>query len=303
MIWIAAAWARDIDVKVHDMKGVVSGSVTVELSEPGGEPLKLTPLDDGKAPDAVAGDHLYTARLDGLSFDHGSVTVRASDQTWQGGFRFDEGSDPVLLVGLEERGFAAASTREVMFVAPGGAPGTPGVAPGTPGGTPGVVPGAPEGAPPPGSPPPGAMAQGPVARKAPTRTGAPEGLWMGWAVFAAAFGAVGAVVWARGRPRIPAIEGLEPRPTNATRGAYAPAEGRVDLFVGPGTGARLADGRWTPDEVALAARRLPGPGRVVVTDPTRVEAEGDGYAALVEALDGIADLLWVEGTDTSEGRR
>ena len=169
MILVAAAFARDIDVKIHDMKGVVSGSVSVELSEPGADPLRLTPLDDGNAPDAVAGDHLYTAHVTGLALDHGSVTVRAADKTWQGGFRFDEGSDPVLLVGLEDGGFAAASTREVMFVAPGGAPGTPGGAPPGPGSTGGAFPGGPPGMTPGVSPPPGGPSApgAPVARKAP----------------------------------------------------------------------------------------------------------------------------------------
>jgi hypothetical protein len=117
---------------------------------------------------------------------------------------------------------------------------------------------------------------------------------MGWGVFAAAFAGIAALAWSRGQPRIPAIDGLPARVTQAERGPYTSRDDRLDLFVGPGTGARLADGRWTPEEIAAAAARIPGAARVVVTDAGRIEAEGDAFAALAGALDGIADLTWVQ---------
>ncbi|HRG55502.1 MAG TPA: hypothetical protein PLG56_05645 [Lacunisphaera sp.] len=46
---------------------------------------------------------------------------------------------------------------------------------------------------------------------------------------------------------------------------------------------------------ALAALRVRGPARIVVTDPTRVDTDGDPYVALTAALSGIADLVWVDG--------
>ncbi|MES2644018.1 MAG: hypothetical protein V4850_31300 [Myxococcota bacterium] len=299
---VPAALARDVDLKVHDMKGAVTGEVTVELSEPGQPGVTFVCKDDGLAPDGVAGDRLYTARAAGLALDHGTVVVRSGAATWQGGFRFDDDSDPVLLIGLEEGGFAAASTREVMFVpqdrmAPGSAGGPPG------GGMSGAPGGHPEGGGGPGeagrSTPgtaPGGPNQEPLARKATGRAGTPEGMWMGWALAAAALGGLGAVVWAgRGRaPRLAPLVGVPPFATTAGRGAFVAVDARTDLFLGPGAGARIGDGRWTPDEIVLAALRVHGPVRVVVTDPSRLEVDGDGYPALAQALTGIADLFWVD---------
>jgi hypothetical protein len=298
-IWATAAWARDIDLKVHDMKGALAGGseVQVELGEEGGTPQKFTCRDDGKSPDAIAGDRLYTTHVDGLTLDHGTVTVHAEGKTWTGGFRFDEGSDPVLLVGLDAAGFAAASTREVMFVPqepmlPPGSPGADGANP-QPGGPPPGVPGGQTGMPPASEGSGGAAPGG----KAATRTGLPPGMWLGWVVGAAAVAGLGAAARAGGRrtERVPAIlgESATPLPTTATRGPWAPSD-RTDLTLGPGAGLRIADGRWTPAEVALAARRVRAPVRVVVSDATRLEVDGDGYPALTAALAGVADLLWVD---------
>lgn len=291
------AFARDIDLKVHDMRGVVTGDVTVELGEPGQAPLVYPCRDDGQPPDAIAGDRLFTARVEGLPLDHGTVVVRAAGRVWQGGFRFEAQSDPVLLVGLEEGGFAAASTREVMFVTQGRT-GGPGATP-APGGAPAPDPAAvrpAEVGPAPG----GGSTQ---ARKAPTRSGAPEGLWLGWGVAALALGALGvaAHVGAGRAPRIPPVQGA-PRITHASRGTFTPASNRTDLMLGPGEGLRIADGRWTPEEVVLAALRVRGDVRVVVTDPALLEVEGDAYAALAGALQGVADLLWVDPSTTATPR-
>lgn len=296
-LWAAIALARDLDLKVHDMKGVVSGELTVELGEPGKEPVRFVVRDDGTAPDAVAGDKMYTARVEGLSVDHGAVVVRAGERTWQGGFRFETPNDPVLLIGLEENGFAAASTREVMFVPQDrmspGAPGTPGGSASASGGAPGGG----SGAPPDG----GGEAAGAVAtRKAPSRIGAPDGMWLGWGIAALVVAGLGAIAWAgAGRtPRIPPLAGGTPV-TTAARGPFVPGPGR-DVFVGPPAGdagasaAALGEGRWRPEEIALAALCVRGVARVVVTDPTCVEAEGNAYEALAAALVGVADLLWVE---------
>lgn len=272
MILIGLAEARDVDVKVHDMKGVVTGPVTVEVSGPGAETRVYTGLDDGVAPDARSGDRLYTARAPEFGFDNGTVVVRAGDQIWQGGFRYDATSDPVLLIGLEEGGFAAASTKEVMYVAQ-------------------------DRMPPPNAraPADGAAA---MPQKAPARAITPDGLWMGWG-FAALFSAgLGALAYAgAGRtPRLPPVVG-ETRATASGRGPYTPSADLTDLFLGPTltpAAAQIAEGRWTPTEIALAALRIRGYGRIVVTDSSLVDAEGDAYAALAEALRGIADLWWVE---------
>lgn len=258
--------ARDIDLKAHDMGGTVTGEVSVALIGPGGR-AEFVLRDDGAAPDAVAGDHLFTARAEGLELEDGQVEVRAGDKLWQGGFRFDAQSDPLLLIGLEPNGFAAASTHEVVFVpdqpAPERAPQAPAAA--TP---------APKG-----------------------RTGLPDGMWAGWAVGAAAFVGLGALVWAAARRpvRLPPVSGGTP--TTSSKGAWTRGEHR-DLFVGPpppdapADALRVGEGRWTPEELALAALRAGKPVRVVVTEAWRVEAAGDAYAALARALDGVADLLW-----------
>ncbi|MFN7143231.1 MAG: hypothetical protein ACK4YP_05600, partial [Myxococcota bacterium] len=88
LLLVTAALARDVDLKVHDMKGAVTGEVTVELGDPGQEPVRFVAKDDGVAPDAIAGDHLFTARAEGLTVEHGSVVVKAGDKKWEGGFQF-----------------------------------------------------------------------------------------------------------------------------------------------------------------------------------------------------------------------
>lgn len=277
MILVAAALAREVDIKVHDMKGVVTGDVRVELSGPGADGVTFTCLDDGKAPDAQPGDRMYTAHAADFPLDHGTVTVRSGERSWQGGFRFDESSDPVLLIGLEEGGFAAASTKEVMFVQQDRMPPPQ---PGTPTGS---------------APPPPDQGDA-MVRKAPARRGTPDGMWMGWGLAAVAFGGLGALAYAGGarRSRVPPLLGpaLE---TSAEKGPYAPRSDRFDLFLGdaPEGSARIGEGRWTPEEVALAALRVRGPARIVVTDPARVDADGDPYVALTAALSGIADVLWI----------
>lgn len=266
---VAAALARDVDVKVHDMQGAVSGPVVVELAGPGGT-VALEPRDDGAAPDAMAGDHLYTARAEGLALENGNVSVRAGGRTWQGGFQFDAQSDPVLLIGLEPSGFAAASTREIVFT-----PDQPAQ---------GRGPAAPDAA----APPPAPKA----------RTGVPTGTWTGWGIGAVCLAGLGALAWvgARRPPRLPPLVGPA-RETTRARGPWT-AGPTPDLFVGPLPGGAPPDalavgpGRWSPEEIAIAALRVRGPVRVVVTDASRVEAVGDPEAALGAALAGVADLLW-----------
>ena len=278
MILLAAlAHARDVDIKVHDMKGgVTGGEVSVALTGSGGS-ATFTCRDDGAAPDAVAGDHMYTARAEGLAVENGKVAVEAAGRTWEGGFQFDAQSDPVLLVGLEANGFAAASTREIMFMPD--QPADRGPAPPPGGGT---------GAPPPPSP-----------TEPRARTGLPDGMWLGWVVAAACLVGLGqlAYVGARRPPRIPPLRGPAPVTTHV-RGPFVPGPA-VDLYVGavppggPADALSIGEGRWTPEEIALAALRIRVPVRVVVTDPARVEATPDAYAALSAALAGVADLLWL----------
>lgn len=274
MIFVAAALARDVDVKVHDMKGVVTAEVSVELSGPGADGLTVACRDDGQAPDAQPGDRMYTAHVANFPIDHGTVTVRSGDRSWQGGFRFDDASDPVLLIGLEEGGFAAASTKEVMFVPQDRMP----------------------------PPAPTASANVPadgatMARKAPVRRGTPDGMWMGFGLLALIVSGLGALVYAGAArtPRLPPLLGPAVV-TGSTRGPYVARADRTDLFLGAGPqgAARIGEGRWTPQELGLAALRVRGPARIVVMDSTLVDVEGDGYVALGAALDGIADLLWVD---------
>jgi hypothetical protein len=116
-------------------------------------------------------------------------------------------------------------------------------------------------------------------------------------VAAAAVAGLGALAWfgARRPARIPPVVGLggaAGRITTASRGPFVPGE-RTDLTLGPGAGLGIGEGRWSPEEVALAALRVGVPTRVVVTDPSRLEVEGDPYDALAAALVGVADLLWV----------
>ncbi len=275
ILWMQAALARDIDIKVHDMKGVLPVDTVVEgvLGEPGGAGIPWTCRDDGVAPDALRGDRLYTAHVAGLTLDHGTVAVRAAGRAWEGGFRFDAASDAVLLIGLEERGFAAASTREVVFVAQ--EPMAPAPSPGA--------------APPGAAPPPGGGAA----------EGLPAGMWLGWGIATGALAGLGLLArTTRTRPaRIPPVlGGPAPRATTAVRGPYTPGE-RLDLWLGPArpgepAPARIGEGRWSPEEVAVATARLAGPVRVVVSDPSRLD--GGDFGALAGALAGVADLLWVD---------
>lgn len=161
----AGADAREVDVKVHDMQGVVTGDVHVELVGPGGR-TAFDPKDDGADPDKIAGDHMYTAHGD-VPAENGEVVVTGGGKTWRGGFGFDLDSDPVLLIGLQPDGLAGASTKEVMFV--------------------------PE--PPPNeTPTPTTSGSGHT-----TRTSLPAGMWAGWILGLAAFAVLAALAWLGGR--------------------------------------------------------------------------------------------------------
>ncbi len=296
---VVAALAADIEVKVHDMTAALPADavVTVVIRGNDGTTLELAPRDDGAGPDAVAGDHLYTAVAPSMTVRDGGVRVEAAGRSWEGGFAYDASSDPVLLIGLERNGFAAASTREIQF-APGAGPGAvpagapvPGV-PGTTG--PIGAPGAAAGPPREGDPPAGG---GP-------RAGLPDGVWVGWLVVLGAIGATAFAAWAGARrgPRLPRLP--PPRPTDHRRGAWTPADHRLDVVVGPlipgvdATGARVSvgDGRWTPDEILLFALAQGQPVRVVVTTHSAVDTAAEPYADLSRALRGYADLLWVDAS-------
>lgn len=297
-LWIGWALARDFSVKVHDRDGTLGEGITVSLNV-SGKTYNFTPKDDGNDPDKVAGDHLFTAAATEIAGDSGMLTVQSGKQTWQGEFLFESGSDPVLLIGLEVGGRAAASTHEVMFMPdqqagmpgppPGGSGGPPpmqgsAIPGGVPGGVPGGIPGGV-----PGGPQPGGMAA-PMATKA---HGTPKGLWMGFGVLGAALAGIGAlaVFSARQKPRLPGLS--QPlRPTTAKRGAFIEAEGK-DLWVGaaPAGALALSPGPWSPEEIALGALAA-APVRVVVGEAAQVRGS---YEALAEVLAGRADLLWIEG--------
>ena len=205
------AHARDVTLKVHDMAGALPAGtrVEVQLLQDNGAPLgaPLLPRDDGTPPDAVAGDHLYTAPLAGLVADHGGLTVQAAGRTWTGGFAYDATSDAVLLVGLEPSGLAAASTRELSFAQ--GPPGTPasGLSPtiqGTEGGpaplrnaSPADLDPRTSGAAPAGASSPVAPAQQALAGDAAHRSAA----WRGWALLAAGLACMTAGAWFGARHR------------------------------------------------------------------------------------------------------
>lgn len=127
-LWISLVLARDFSVKVHDRDGTLGEGISVSLNV-SGKTYNFTPKDDGNDPDKVAGDHLFTAAATEIPGDSGMLTVQSGKQTWQGEFLFESGSDPVLLIGLEVGGRAAASTHEVMFM-PDQQAGMPGPPPG-----------------------------------------------------------------------------------------------------------------------------------------------------------------------------
>jgi hypothetical protein len=248
--------SRTVQLKVHDMAGAIGdGQVpVVHLAMAGGD-VAVSPTDDGAAPDAVRADHMYTAEV-ALAADQGQVTVEAGGRTWTGGFRFDAGSDPVLLVGLDPTGLAATSTHEVSFVQE-------------------------------------QPSQAAESASAPaSRPSMPEGFVAGWLVLVLAVATVGGLAFAGARRPLRAPRLVPARATTVGRGPWVP-EAR-DLLLGPGEAAvRMGPGRWTPEELALAAMARGPNVRVVVTDPSAVEAEDP--AALQAALAGVADLWWGEG--------
>ncbi len=287
---VRVAAARDVDLKVHDMAGALGAEpVSVELAGAGGT-VRAEPRDDGVAPDAVAGDHLYTARLEGLTVEVGSVRVRSGERSWEGGFAFDANSDPVLLVGLEPSGFAAATTREIAFLPGAGGPSRPGASPPGP-----TVPAATPGAPPAAVGAGGASRPEPLVEQA--RRTVPEGMAAGWAVLVASVATVTAAAWAAARrpPLLPPP--LRARLTASAKGPYVTGDG-PDLWAGPvcagGAGASVGHGRHTPEELVIAALAA-GATRIVVTDIACVEARGDAWAALCSVAAGRVDVLWVQG--------
>jgi len=255
MILAGMALARDVDLKVHDAAGTLSGDVTVRLVGPGGE-ATFTCRDDGATPDAVPADHIFTARAEALVVENGQVEVASGAERWAGGFAFDAASDPVLLVSLEDGGLAIASTREMIFL---------------PDRDPGAT---------------------PTSDAAPTqRFTLPEGMVVGWIVGAISLFGIGALAIAAARrpARLPPIVGG--RATTTGRGPLVKAAG--DLHLGSGDTPAIGPGRWTPEEIALAALAQRAT-RIVVHDPGRIECRGDPEAALARALSGVADLWWVD---------
>ena len=294
LAWIAGvALAREVTLKVHDMAGALAPGavVTVTVHDPSTTEVRRagpwTPKDDGVAPDSLVGDKLYTVRIPDLSLETGEVTVTAGGRTWTGGYAFEPTSDPVLLVGLESSGFAAASTRELSFLAAvptGGAPAAPGSLPPPPGM---AMPGMPGAVPPGAGPTPG----GEGGRTTNATRATPKGAAAGWAVLAGALGLLAGVAWAGGR--LPARRAVPPEGV-VRRGSTADCAARPGTCVwigapaGPG-GIVLDDGRDAPEALAGRVRdalaavlagggTLEGPVRVVVTDARRVDGTVEALA-------------------------
>jgi hypothetical protein len=292
-VWLAqVAWAREVTLKVHDMAGVLAAGavVTVTVHDPSTTELRKagpwTPKDDGVAPDSLAGDKLYTARIPALALETGEVTVTAGGRSWTGGYAFEATSDPVLLVGLETSGFAAASTRELSFLAAAPTGGAPGALPPPPGmAMPGM-----SGAPPAGAgPTPG----GEGGRTASVSRATPKGTAAGWGVLAAALGVLASVAWTAGRTaaRRPAEPVGTVRRDAAT--VFAASTGTRVWVGSPPAGVVddpvLDDGRDTPEVLARRVRdtidgvlaqggTLQGPVRVGVADPRRVDGSVEALA-------------------------
>lgn len=305
---LLSASARDFAIKAHDPTGALTGPLEVQISGEGQAARSFRLLDDGAAPDGMAGDHLFTAQATGIPLDSGSLTVSAGGRTWKGDFLFEDGSDPVILIGLGPDGRPSVSTHEVMYTPEGGAggPGTPGGmagGPGTPGGPgqPGGMSGQP------GTPgqqggmsgQPGEGASPGAGPRTPRREGraAPRGLWTGFAVLAASLAGIGAIarLSVRKPPRCAPLN-RPARPTAAGIGPFVPdpsGVARTDLWVGgaPEGALALTEGPWTPEEIALALGGM-GEVRVVVGSPAQVDGS---YEELRALLSGRADLLWVQG--------
>jgi hypothetical protein len=297
LAWFAGvALAREVTLKVHDMAGALApGSVvTVTVHDPSTTEVRKagpwTPRDDGVAPDSLAGDKLYTARIPDLSLETGEVTVSAGGRTWTGGYAFEASSDPVLLVGLESSGFAAASTRELSFLAAvptGGAPAAPG-GPGNLPPPPGMaIPGMAGNAPPGAGPTPG----GEGGRTAtPART-TPKGTAAGWGLFIGALGLLAGVAWAGGRTGARRVGNADGVVRRGTAEACAALPG-TRVWIGPPEvpgEIALDEARDLPEVLAARVRgalaaalagggTLHGPLRVVVADPRRVDGTVEALA-------------------------
>lgn len=304
LLWfsLSSALARDFAIKAHDPTAALSGPLEVTLSGDGKD-WRFTLRDDGEAPDGMAGDHLFTAQAAGVPLDAGTVRVQAGGRSWEGNFMFEEGSDPVLLIGLDPSGRPSTSTHEVMYTpegagGPGGQPGGPGTMPGTaPGGAgtmqgpgaPGTGPGAQAGI------TPGTPGAAPGAKPRREERAAPRGLWTGLVVLGASLAGIGAIarLSARRPPRRARLNRAD-RATAAQIGSFAPPPpGVEDLWVGgaPPGALALEEGPWTPEEIALALGGL-GAVRVVVGSPAQVDGS---YEELRALLEGRADLLWTPG--------
>lgn len=263
---IAMVMAREVAVKVHDREGVLAGPLSVEVQDDG-KLVSLKLADDGVDPDGVAGDHLYTAKVE-LSSDSGKIRVSAGGKSWEGPYLFEENSDAVILVGLEGAGKASTSTHEVMFFPDQ------------------------QGKPPPSAGPAPAPANPNLASNAKERPRAaePKGLWLGYGVLGAIFAGLGAIAWTRKAPRLPTLNRI-PRSTFSHKGPYEPST-LTDLWVGgtPEKALGMSPGPWTPVEIALAALAVGGIVRVVVGDPKEVDGDFEG---LQKVLEGRAALLWI----------
>jgi hypothetical protein len=276
MLLVMLAMAEEIAVKVHDKDGLLTGEVTVEVSGPGFSRSYMV-KDDGQEPDVLAGDHLFTASATDISVTSGKVKVVAGGKSWLGDFMFEENSDPVLLIGLEGQGRAAASTHEVVFFPDQGSgthplgmnpPGSPGSnAPQA-----GMLP-----------PLPGAAPQGMLDNRPAT----PKGMWLGFVVLAASMAGLGAI----------AVRSGELAPRALVLPPLSPSSFPTSLYLGPAPdGAmKIGEGPWTPLELALglwsASLQLQQPVSLVVSDSKQLKGSQTELALL---LQGRAELLWKE---------
>ena len=288
MLLLLPALAREVSIKIHDRDGTLPENLTVEISG-AGTTRTYTPRDNGEDGDVVAGDHLFTAKAE-LPVDSGKVKVTAGAKSWTGEFLFEETSDPVLLVGLEPNGMAAASTHEVMFFPDQNSPGSnPGNNPGNNPGGPGMLPPLTGVAPPQTGmmPPPGNTGNKTTNSLLDQKPATPKGMWLGFVTLGATFASLGALVWRSQSSLAPRRLALKPGASDRLYVGKAPAGAAQVDGPGPWTATELALAAWE-HATATSLRTT-----LVVTDPGLVMSPREELEQLFE---GRGTVIWDSGT-------
>ncbi len=272
-------------LKMRDQQGLLEQSTEVIITSADGQERRATLRDDGKLPDAVAGDHIWSSPVAGLGSDEVEVSMEVGGELRTVEARIEQRADgPLLFLVLGRRGLAVAVER----TEPGGSQASQTAASGT----------------------------------SATLSGQP---WDGrvgaaLAVLLCALGLLAGFAsgfWTRGRALIAMVARAAPaRP--ATPRLFAPgsleallagplASHRV-LLVGPGEAAhpklaRILEPELHPAELAARANALRGsaeePCAVVVTDALMLDAERPAEAVqqLCALLDSV-EIWTVAGPST-----